>query len=55
MCLRRVLTAYAPYYNQTRPHLALQKDASLRRAIQQVGTTIAILVLGGLHHQYARI
>ena len=32
--LRRVLSAYAAYYNQTRPHLALQKDAPFRRAIQ---------------------
>jgi transposase InsO family protein len=53
--LRRVLAAYAHFYNQTRPHLALQKDAPLRRAIQRVGTVIAIPLLGGLHHQYARI
>jgi transposase InsO family protein len=28
--LRRVLASYAAYYNQTRTHLALQKDAPLR-------------------------
>ena len=53
--LRRVLTAYSSYYNQTRPHLALQKDAPLRRAVQRIGRVVAIPVLGGLHHQYVRI
>ena len=53
--LRRVLAAFADYYNQTRPHLALQKDAPLRRAVQRTGSIIAVPVLGGLHHQYARI
>jgi transposase InsO family protein len=53
--LRRILSAYAAYYNQTRPHLALQKDSPLQRAIQQVGNIVAIPVLGGLHHQYVRI
>jgi transposase InsO family protein len=53
--LRRVLSAYAAYYNQTRPHLALQKDAPLRRAIQRIGSVVAIPILGGLHHQYVRI
>lgn len=53
--LRQILTTYAAYYNETRPHLALQKDAPLRRTIQRVGTIAAIPVLGGLHHQYVRI
>ena len=33
--LRRVLTAYSRYYNQTRTHLSLDKDAPLGRAIQR--------------------
>jgi transposase InsO family protein len=53
--LRRVLAAFADYYNQTRPHRALQKDAPLRRAVQRTGSIFAVPVLGGLHHQYARI
>ena len=53
--LRRVLSAYAAYYNQTRPHLALQKDAPFRRAIHRIGNVAAIPILGGLHHQYVRI
>jgi transposase InsO family protein len=53
--LRRVLASYAAYYNQTRTHLALQKDAPLRRAVQRSGAIVAILILGGLHNQYVRI
>jgi transposase InsO family protein len=53
--LRRVLSAYAAYYNRARPHLSLQKDAPLRRAVQRVGSIAAIPVLAGLHHQYVRI
>ena len=36
-------------------HLALQKDATLHRAIQRSGVIVAIPILAGLHHQYARI
>ena len=53
--LRRILSAYAAYYNQTRPHLALHKDAPLRRVVQRFGSIVAIPVLAGLHHQYVRI
>jgi transposase InsO family protein len=53
--LRRILSAYADYYNQARTHLALQKDAPLRRAIQRSGAVVAVPVLAGLHHQYVRI
>jgi len=53
--LRRVLSAYAAYYNRARPHLALQKDAPMRRSVQRVGSIVAIPVLAGLHHQYVRM
>jgi transposase InsO family protein len=53
--LRRILSAYAAYYNQARTHLALQKDAPLNRAIQHSGAIVAIPILAGLHHQYFRI
>jgi hypothetical protein len=53
--LRRILSAYAAYYNQARTHLALRKDASLRRAVQRSGAIVAIPILAGLHHQYVRI
>ena len=53
--LRRVLCAYAAYYNQARTHLALQKDAPLHRVVQRSGAIIAIPILAGLHHKYVRI
>ena len=49
--LRRILTLYASYYNKSRTHLSLNKDAPLRRAVQRSGTIIAMPVLGGLHHR----
>ena len=53
--LRRILSAYASYYNQARTHLALQKDAPLHRAVQRSGVIATIPILAGLHHQYVRI
>jgi transposase InsO family protein len=53
--LRRVLAAYTDYYNRTRTHLALQKDAPLRRAVHRVGSIAAVPVIGGLHHKYVRM
>jgi hypothetical protein len=40
--LRRVLSAYSAYYNQARTHLALQKDAPLKRSIERFGRIAAI-------------
>ena len=53
--LRRILTLYASYYNESRTHLSLHKDAPLHRAVQRSGAITAMPVLGGLHHRYARI
>ncbi len=53
--LLRILSAYATYFNQARTHMALKKDAPLHRAVQRNGTIIAIPILAGLHHRYARI
>jgi transposase InsO family protein len=55
MHLRRILSAYAAYYNQARTHLALRKDTPLHRAVQRSGAIVAIPILAGLHHQYVRI
>jgi hypothetical protein len=41
-------------YNEARTHLSLQKDAPIPRAVQTVGQTLAVPILGGLHHQYIR-
>jgi transposase InsO family protein len=53
--LPRVLTLYSRYYNETRTHLGLGKDAPLRRAVQRSGTIVTTPILSGLHHRYARI
>jgi hypothetical protein len=47
MHLRRILSAYAAYYNQARKHL--------HRAVQRSGAIVAIPILAELHHQYVRI
>ena len=53
--LRRVLRAYADYYNRTRTHLSLSKDTPLARPILREGRIKSIPHLGGLHHSYVRI
>jgi hypothetical protein len=53
--LRRVLQSYARYYNESRTHRSLNKDAPVHRAIESLGAIISRPVLGGLHHQYCRI
>jgi hypothetical protein len=51
MHLRRILSAYAAYYNQARTYLALEKGAPSHRAAQRSGAIFAIPILAG-HHQY---
>ena len=54
--LRRVLKDYLVYYNETRTHLALSKDAPVPRATSppHEGNVIAVPQVGGLHHRYER-
>src|SRR5262245_17569328 len=52
--LRRVVSAYASYYNRVRPHRALQKDAPLRRNVQRIGNIVSVPVLAWLLSQYVR-
>jgi transposase InsO family protein len=53
--LRRILGKYAAYYNESRIHRSLDKDAPFHRAIERFGVITSQPVLGGLHHQYCRI
>ena len=53
--LRRILGAYAAYYNESRTHRSLNKDAPFHRAIERLGAITSHPILGGLHHQYCRI
>jgi transposase InsO family protein len=52
--LRRVLQAYARYYNESRTHLALDKDSPSGRAVEHDGAISSHSVLGGLHRRYRR-
>ena len=53
--LRRALASYVRYYNHTRTHLALEKDAPFGRAIQRVGRITRVPQVGGLHCAFERI
>ena len=53
--LRHLLTSYEKYYNETRTHLSLWKDAPMARAVQGDGRVLSTAVLGGLHHRYCRV
>src|SRR2546425_6799285 len=53
--LRRILTKYATYYNETRTHRSLDKDAPLSRPVQRTGSIMSYALLGGLHHHYLRV
>jgi transposase InsO family protein len=52
--LRRILRAYARYYNNLRTHRSLDKDAPVSRPVQRIGSTKSHAILGGLHHHYVR-
>jgi hypothetical protein len=53
--LRRILQAYARYYNQIRTHWSLDKDAPVSRPVHRTGSISSHAILGGLHHHYVRI
>jgi transposase InsO family protein len=54
--LRRLLSAYFEYHQQSRTHLSLGKNCPEPRPIQppSAGTVIAFPPVGGLHHRYER-
>jgi transposase InsO family protein len=53
--LPRIVGKYAAYYNESRIHRSLNKDAPFSRTIEHLGVIRSRPVLGGLHHQYCRI
>jgi transposase InsO family protein len=55
--LRRVLKSYFDYYERSRTHLSLGKDAPISRPIQSaaMGRVVEIPQVGGLHHRYERV
>ncbi len=54
--LRRTLQNYFAYYQRSRTHLSLGKDAPEPRAVEppEQGRVVAIPQVGGLHHRYQR-
>src|SRR6267378_4061838 len=54
--LRRVLKLYFEYYERTRTHLSLDKDAPIPRRVQppELGKVVELPQVGGLHHRYER-
>jgi ribosomal protein L11 methylase PrmA len=53
--MRSEVKVYSAYYNATRTHLGIDKDAPNSRPIERCGVIVANAVLGGLHHRSARI
>jgi hypothetical protein len=53
--LRRILRAYACYYNDIRTHRSLNKDAPISRMAQRTGIIDSHAILGGLHHHDVRV
>ena len=49
--LQKILTLYASYYNQLRPHRSPLKDAPMGCTVQRYVAIVATLVLSGLHHR----
>jgi putative transposase len=54
--LRRVLKEYFDYYERSRTHLSLDKDAPIPRSVQSpdMGSVVELPQVGGLHHRYER-
>ena len=52
--LRRILKAYARYYNDIRTHRSLDNNAPLSRPVQRTGSIKSHSILGALHHHYVR-
>jgi len=53
--LRRMLRNYVSYYQRSRTHLALDKDAPEGRAAASLARIVARPEVGGLHHRYERM
>ena len=54
--LQRLMHLYRDYYERSRTHLSLDKDAPIPRPVAAPGTgrVVAIPRVGGLHHRYDR-
>jgi putative transposase len=55
--IRRLLRAYVAYYNDVRPHQALDNTCPRPREVEPpaLGRVVAIPQVDGLHHRYTRV
>jgi hypothetical protein len=55
--LKRILSSYVDYYQSSRTHLSLEKDAPDTRAVHAVekGRVVELNRVGALHHLYTRM
>jgi putative transposase len=53
--LTRLLKKYFAYYQNSRTHLGLSKDAPEFRSVMAQGRIVVIPQVGGLHHRYERV
>jgi transposase InsO family protein len=54
--LLRLVRQHASYYNEDRPHMSLDRDAPVARAVgpPNGGKVVSLPRVGGLHHRYSR-
>ena len=54
--LLRLLKEHTRYYNEDRPHMSLDGDAPVSRAVEGAshGSVVSLSRVGGLHHRYSR-
>ena len=54
--LRSILKSYVNYYNVSRPHLSLERNAPVLRSVEPsaFGAVVTVPQVGGLHHRYTR-
>jgi putative transposase len=54
--LKHILKTYFEYYEYSRTHLSLEKDAPTTRAVhlRELGRVVQLPQVGGLHHRYER-
>jgi putative transposase len=54
--LFRLVWHHVSYYNEDRPHMSLDRDAPMTRAVQPPagGKVVSFPRVGGLHHRYSR-